>query len=83
MSSVYFQKLHEETVEGLLHLISTNSPWSRKVCSIRTHINSRPDNICHEHDLSRIMREVIKRRKGQVDDVLLVAAAITGHLGFF
>jgi hypothetical protein len=59
-------------------MISSHSPWWRKVGGLRTHINARAGCGCSEQELARVIRDVLKRRKGHVSDVLLLAAAVTG-----
>lgn len=71
------QKVSPDTVEAVMNMVSTRSPWSPKVRNLCTHI-AATSATCSEHDLIRMVREVVRRKKGAISDVILVAAGVTG-----
>ncbi|XP_076440346.1 LOW QUALITY PROTEIN: uncharacterized protein LOC143279908 [Babylonia areolata] len=76
------QKVDPDTVTAVMDLVSSRAACSAKVRDICTHITAS-ECVCTEHDLVRLVGEVVKARKGLVSDVLLVTAAVTGKLWVF
>ena len=72
------QKVSPETEEAVMNLVSTRAPWSHKVRKLCTHI-SATSSTCSDLDLVKMVREVVRRKKGAISEVLLVAAGITGN----